>query len=410
MTANTVAIVDAYSSGALLPAEFRKFGCACVMVQSLKPVPAIYQPSFRPDDFAEVIAFRGDLQETAARLRGLGVGVVLAGCEAGVILADRLSEGLGLASNGVRLSAARRNKYLMAQVLRRRGLRTPAQFGAPRLPDLLAWVRRRNAWPVVLKPLASAANDGVFVCFDEEEVRAGFRNISNQWNALGLLNAAVLAQEFVTGTEYVVDTVSCAGRHRAAAFWRYTKPPAEVFAVGYNGMELLPAEGDVQHVLFDYVCQVLDALEVRYGPAHCEVMWDAEGPVLLEVGARMNGGNSPLICRLATGHCQAGLTVDCYLHPEHFLHQLGHPYTLEQHATLVFLTPAPHRRLVSVPGAADLNRLVSVQDLFVADPWGDWTPRVVGWVVLAHGDKSVVDADVAQIREWERDGLYQYAD
>lgn len=409
MTDNTVAIVDAFSSGALLAPEFHRRGVDCVMVQSLPRVPTIYERSFRPTDFVEIIPFRGVLQDTAARLQALGVGHVLAGCELGVTLADRLSECLGLPSNGSRLSAARRNKILMAQAVSQRGLRTPAQVSSSNVEDLLAWVRRRGCWPVVLKPVSSAGNDGVCACFTMRDVEQAFFQVINQWNTLGGLNGAVMAQEFLAGTEYVVDTVSCAGRHQVAAFWKYGKPSSDPYYVGYDCMELLPCEEVIQRKLFEYVAQVLDALEIRYGPAHCEVMWVEGEPVLMEVGARMNGGNSPLISQLCSDRSQVQLTAESYLDPERFLGQLGQPYALRSNATLAFLTPCQQRLLADVPGEGELKNLASLQDSYVGKPSPHGTPRILGWVVLLHPDKAVVDAELRQLRALENNGLYAYA-
>ena len=38
--------------------------------------------------------------------------------------------------------------------------------------------------------------------------------------------------------------------------------------VGYDAMWLLESEGERQERLFEYARGVLDALEIRYGPAH----------------------------------------------------------------------------------------------------------------------------------------------
>src|SRR5262249_53292507 len=57
-----------------------------------------------------------------------GVSAVVAGSERGVSLADALSEALGVATNGTALSAARRDKFVMIETVRARGLRAPAQL------------------------------------------------------------------------------------------------------------------------------------------------------------------------------------------------------------------------------------------------------------------------------------------
>ena len=51
----------------------------------------------------------------------------LTGAETGVELADRLSNRLGLRSNGEDLSLARRNKYIMGETVRASGVRAVKQ-------------------------------------------------------------------------------------------------------------------------------------------------------------------------------------------------------------------------------------------------------------------------------------------
>jgi len=55
---------------------------------------------------------------------------------------------------------------------------------------------------------------------------------------------------------------------------------------------------------------VLDAVGVRNGCGHTEVIVTAEGPRLLEVGARPAGGGHQMITELATGTNQIRRTVD----------------------------------------------------------------------------------------------------
>jgi D-3-phosphoglycerate dehydrogenase len=69
-------------------------------------------------------------------------------------------------------------------------------------------------------------------------------------NALGERNDDALVQELLDGTEYVVDTVSAGGRHRAVAFWRYHRPGPTGDCPFYDAIELLrPARGRQEALL-----------------------------------------------------------------------------------------------------------------------------------------------------------------
>jgi hypothetical protein len=61
--------------------------------------------------------------QTLTQLRNLSVSViaVLPGAETGVELADKLSHNLELRTNGIELTEARRNKYVMGETVRNAG-------------------------------------------------------------------------------------------------------------------------------------------------------------------------------------------------------------------------------------------------------------------------------------------------
>ena len=142
------------------------------------------------------------------------VGVV-AGSELGVEAADLLSEALSLPSNGSgALSEARRDKCKMQDRVGAAGLRSVRHARAECWGDVLGFLDWVEMPLVVLKPLRSAGSDSIFKCRDEAQARRAFEAIIHKPNALGGVNEAVVVQEFLQGTEYIVDTVSRDGQHK----------------------------------------------------------------------------------------------------------------------------------------------------------------------------------------------------
>jgi biotin carboxylase len=400
-----VAVVDPYSSGALLAPAFAARGHESVAVQSSSDIPELFHSSFNRDDFVAIVQADGDVSATAAELARLGIAHVLAGSEPGVELADELSERLGLVANDRELRAARRDKYLMAEAVRSRGLRTPAQHRSADLDELLSWARRRNAWPVIAKPPRSVASDSVAVCRTEAELGRAYEAIVGRRNVLGLPNDSVLVQELVEGPEYVVDTVSFRGQHRVAAFWRYhDATPGLRPGAFYEAMELLPYEGERQRELLAYTIRALDALGIRYGPAHTELIWDDDGPVLIEIGARLSAGNNAVLSRLCGGPCALDLTIEACVEPDRFT-AAASPPRLTNVAMNCFLIPLEGHRLRARPPLAGIRRLASFHSLSIARP-----PRrrpVVGVVTLIHRLRPVVHDDLRRLRHLERTRFYE---
>ena len=274
---------------------------------------------FDPSRFEAVVPHAGDLELTLAALRSYQPAGVLAGFESGVELAEQLAEGLGLPTNGPRLRAARRDKFLMTEAVRARGLRAVQQFQSSDVQDLLARVGEIGGWPIVLKPLQSVATDRVSCCRNRDEARRAAAAILSDENILGGRNHSVLAQEFLAGTEYAVDVVSVGGQRKVTAIWQYLRPPgAPATYVGYDGMTLLAYTGERQEHLQAYTVGVLDALEIDHGPAHCELMWAQREPVMIEVGARLSAGNNAILSRVCGGTCQLDETVEAVLAPRRF--------------------------------------------------------------------------------------------
>ena len=402
-----IAIVDPYSSGTQLAREVEARGHTCLMVQSQADVPALYRSSFHADDFDSIVRYRGNLEETIAELKARNVGCVIAGCEIGVELSDHLSERLGLVSNGTRLTRARRNKLLMGETLRQQGVRIPAALSSRDLGEVMDWAGMQGGRPVVLKPLSSSASDGVYLCTNEAEIQTAFEDILGRSDVYGSVNEAVLVQECLTGTEYAVDTVSYAGRHKVTAFWQYGKLVTRGSLFGNDSLELLAYSQSLNRRLFPYVASVLDALEINYGPAHCELFLSDDGPVIVEIGARLNGGNNPLLSRYCGGDSQFDTTLDAYLNPARFLEQLDEPYELSKCAMRVFLIPRQIGRWKSIPEFDLLERLDSFHEIHCSAKPGRPVSRIAGWVVLVHEDRAVIHRDLQQIRRLELNGFYQ---
>jgi len=404
---NCVAIVDPFSSGAMLATALRERRIACVAVLSSARIPESMRSRFDRAAFAAVIEHGGDLERTIEALRDYEPDHVVAGFESGVALADALSERMSLTSNGTALSSARRDKHEMLEVAHARGLATPRHFRSADAESALAWIRAEVGWPVILKPVASVASDNIHRCASAEDVERAMSAILSRPDILGETNHDVLVQEFLAGREYVVDTVSVGGRRKATAFWAYDHPGGDPDAVGYDTMRLLPYEGIPQDRLRAFAFEVMDALGIDHGPGHCEIMWVNDDPVLVEVGARLTAGINAVLSGICGGISQLDETVDALLAPEAFLASMGDRPRLRQRAANVFLMPPATGRLTRVRGLDVIERLPTLHSMSVRAEPGDVVHRVAGLVTLVAEDMQAIERDIGVIRRLERDGLFE---
>lgn len=406
-------IVDAYSTGAELAPKFSARGIPSIHVQSAASIPPSYVPSFQPDSFVASIVYRNlddCVSQLAAALGGGHAGWVMAGAETGVELADLLAAELGLDGNPVASSRRRRDKYEMATALREAGLEAADSLRTDDVEALLQWAEGgRRGWPIVVKPLASAGSDHVFFCVNAGQLRAAFDSMIGKRNRMGAINREVLAQTFLAGTQYVVNSVSIDGRHYFSDIWIDRRKALSGASNLYDYEELLPAVGPLQDSLTAYMRRVLDALEVRNGPAHSEVMMTERGPVLVETGARLQGSmlEQPVIDAL--GASQVTLAIERCCDPEAFTRRLAAPYVLNRHVMCVALISDQSGTVEDISGLRTVCELPSYACHFHTPDVGDRIMRttdlfsIPGVVYLSHADQNVLRRDYETIRGLERE-------
>ncbi|AJT42522.1 ATP-grasp domain-containing protein [Psychromicrobium lacuslunae] len=364
-------LVDAYSTGNYLPPVFDELGIDLVHVFSTpEPMTTMLQPN--PDGYCKMLAMGRD--DVVAELQALQPSFVIAGQEPGVPLADWLSETLNLRTNGSALSSARRNKFEMIETVGAAGLKVAKQSLANSAEAAADWARTNAHWPCVVKPISSASTDGVVVCRSEAEVLSAARRILGKRDIFDELNDQVLVQTYLAGTEYIVDTVSCDGQARVVGIWRYEKFLLDDGSPIYNRDVLVAPSDPICDSLREYVTRVLDALGIQNGPAHAEIIVEADGPALVEIGGRLNGNMHPALHDICLGTDQAKLTAQLYASSKDFTdNYLKQPYTVRQPA-VVYNAPTSHSgTVVSIDDelVSRIRDFPSVVDLTVKKKPGD---------------------------------------
>lgn len=403
-----VALVDAYSAGNLMVPALNREGVECVHVRSPEPDVNMVKLKF-PDGFADDIRHEGDLAATAAALRAWEVGCVIAGGESGVELADRLNAELGTPGNGMSRPSCRRDKYEMVLAVRDAGLRHAATVLASDADQIIEWAGSTVGYPVVLKPVASAGQDNVMACASAEEVRTAHARIRSSTNRQGQPNTVVLAQEFLAGTEYFVNTVSHDGRHHTAEIWRYRKRRIPGGHIIHDYVEPLSPDDPDARALESYSHQVLDALEIHNGAAHAEIMMTADGPVLVECAGRLGGGAVPQVLSRSMAANQIDLLAMSVARPDAFDRLPASVHRLLRHTLYVHLVnPDDHGVAPSHEDMAVVRALPSWAHTALMHPEGRPLTRTVdfpsqpGFVILISDDPDQLWADYAALREIEQ--------
>lgn len=304
-------VVDAYKFSKEIVRRFNQNGYQCIHVFSAPKRVAALQGSstFSEHDYLMNIEFNGDWPGLLRQLKSHQLEFVVAGTEAGVEFADKLSHELDVSLNEYTLATARRNKYDMAVAIQKSQCAHAKFIKTKDMSTLEVWVNSVG-YPVVLKPLESAGTDNIFICHNADELKSAFATIKGAQNLFGGVNSAVFCQEFMQGDEYMVNTVSVKGQHFISDIWRSTKRSVPGFGSIYDKEELVLKQDAVTQRISEYAKQVLDALGVKNGPAHSEIMFTDEGPKLIECGARPGGNIDCDLHTHAIGYHQLELMVD----------------------------------------------------------------------------------------------------
>lgn len=412
-----VVVVDPLSTGALISSKAFERGYQVVRLWSSdcpEELRAHTSPTAKECFFATLEHDGGmstdALDVTACALKSLGVRIdaILCGSEPGVILSDSLAEHMGLPGNGTTLSHVRRNKYNQSEAVRASGLRAVEQALVTSAAEAAAFldVYRPEPFRIIVKPVESAGSEDVKLCHSREEVFNHVEQVMGRdSNALGLKNDAVLVQEFLSGTEYIVDFVTRNGDHKCVAVWEYDKRPANGGSFVYFGQRPMSVDSPTARVLVDYVRNVLGALGISNGATHSEVMLAADGePCLVECNCRTHGGNGewePVIEPLI-GYTQVSALLDAFLDAAAFDSLPEAPQPFAKFGILAFLASYKEGRLFAAPGFdACAERLTSFRGGSLEVALGGHVVRTInvftelGVVQLVHDDRAVVEEEYA---------------
>ena len=414
-----VVVVDPYSTGCLIVQEIQNRGYKVISLwtngfseEMKKHVPLscgrmnYHAEVSEGDNLGETTR---DLYKAAGKLR---IVACICGGEAGVDAADLISERLMVRTNGTQGDFAnRRDEKVQQELIKAADIRSVRQAAGKQFSDVESFLKSEH-YPVVLKPTDSAETDGVKLCHNFDEAKDHFEHLFEVEAVNGGFNTEVLCQEFLRGKEYVIDGASRDGEHKTTAVWVYDKRPANGAAFVYFGMIPIDTTSLEAKLLINYTSKVLDALGMKNGASHAEVILTPTGPCLVEMNCRAQGGDGnwrPLAKALTGGYSQVEATVDCYLDKKAFFSlSKVPPSPARAFGQEVILVSYAEGDVIGTPGYDDIKELESFVYLETGITTGCKVEHTVdlltsvGSVILLHEDEEVMNRDIAKIREMEK--------
>ena len=221
-------------------------------------------------------------------------------------------------------------------------------------------------FPCVVKAPDRQGQRGLGLVRGREELDAALAEAAAESRA-----GSVLVEELIVGPELTVNAFSFDGD--MVPLTVTDRLTAEPPAFGVALAHLWPSEHAAAAAAVDVARAAVEAVGIRNGPSYTQLRLGPDGPVVMEVAARLGGGHDAELCRAALGVDLNALAVEAALGSDPvrgltprgltpaMLAGLRHgrasrgsdPFGVRPRgAAVVFLVP-PAGRLVGVEGAAE---------------------------------------------------------
>ena len=102
---------------------------------------------------------------------------------------------------------------------------------------------------------------------------------------------------------------------KVIALWKYEKISVNGAPFVYQCTELVSSEGAVESEVCAYCIDALAAQGMRWGPAHTEIRYTANGPRLIVINARWHAANVVPVTRQCLGTDAITATLDACFDP-----------------------------------------------------------------------------------------------
>jgi biotin carboxylase len=361
-----VVLIDPMANGHPFKQACAESGYAVVGVYTLGPQELqALAPGHQHEDAISLYGRDpGSLREQLESAVG-DVRAVIPTTEPATDLAAVLAEQLMVPGNSVAAAPARRDKIAMRELAGRCGLAIPRFEVAG--PDQLVDAGRRIGLPLIVKPPGGAGahhvrlitDEAQLAGFDGRDCRDLFGNPVDQW----------LAEEYVRGREFAVNTFSFGGQHTVIDTWEYRQLDEGDYDFPYQ--DFLQSEPDPE--ITSFALDILKAFEISVGAAHIELKAGGGGPVLIEIGARLPGAGIPILWQRHSDFRPYRDTLMAHLarRPE----VMRHPPAFGACVGMTFIrNDGPPGVLRELDGLAEAGRLGGVDAVHVRASVGDQVP------------------------------------
>ena len=249
----------------------------------------------------------------------------------------------------------------------------------------------------MVKTPKGVMTSNVYECSDAEEAILAFENICGKSNIYGAIPKYCIAEEYIGGTEYCVNTFSDGKKVHITDVWAIEKIHTSTYKnIPYNAVtdpasKLTP--------LLKYALAITRVFGMERGAAHIEIKDDPfKGPTLIEIGARLAGVRMPQQVKKYSNFDPYKATIEVFVKgstkiPDHIV--------ITKELAISFFPWEKGGKVKEICGVEAIQKLPSYDfhllslrpgDILAASTHGSSIPLVV---YFAHKDRHQVVQDIA---------------
>jgi len=211
-------------------------------------------------------------------------------------------------SNETALKAT--NKALMRECLQEHSVPIPRFYRIDTYEEYIKIIHGfRDAF--IVKPADNSGSRGVILVKqidDKESIEYAFQ-YSKKYSRSG----EIVVEEYMEGPEVSVETLSVNGKvHIIAITDKLTTGAPNFVEMGHSQPTILPE--DIKKNIEEVTTSAVQAIGIKNGPSHTEIIVTSEGPKVVEIGARLGGDNiTTHLVPLSTGIDMVKCCIDIAL-------------------------------------------------------------------------------------------------
>ncbi len=398
-----VVIVDPLSSGIELAPAFRARDIPAIAITLINKEWPEFGSKIQASDFIEIIPEQPDLLKLIKKYNPIAI---IPGTEEGISLAEHLTAVLTPEfANDPKTSLHRSHKALMQKTLEEAQVPALKTMHSSLESEAEAWLKENDLQdsPLIIKPPRSSGSENVFHIPAKGNWRKAFNQILTEPSVIsGKRSESVVIQELAVGVEFAVGTVSAHGKHYLTHLIKYNKTNSGERRTVFDHVEFVSFNKETLGDLFEYTQKTLNALGIRFGAAHTEIMLTAKGPRFIETSSRMIGGPVVGFAREATGSSQVDKLVELYADGD----VITKEYILRKTVVPVFLKALNQGTALNVEVLDGISQLPTLLSKHIWIKNGDLVPQTVDYltsigIIGLAGDRDSIFLDYKKIRSME---------